>query len=253
MAKLKLGVQLYSVRHYVEKDMPGTLKKMAQIGYEGVEFYGGFFWPADEVKKAADDAGLAVTGWHVPFTAIDKPQIYATIEYAKKIGMKTICVPGLPAEMTCSADAWRETAKKFSEAAAILAKAGITLGYHNHSAEFKAIDGDDCAWDVFMKNTCPCVMGQIDNGNALSGGGDALAMLKKYPGRAVTWHIKPYSLKDGFATMIGEDSIDWKATFDEIIAQNATQWNIVEYECAEKYDEIEGVRLCCERIREMGY
>lgn len=253
MAKLKLGVQLYSVRDYLMQDMPGTLKKMAEIGYEGVEFYGGFFWPADEVKKAADEAGLTITGWHVGFAAIDKPQIYATIEYALKVGMKTICVPSLSKEMTKDADTWRETAKKFNEAAEILAGYGITLGYHNHATEFSSIDGEDCAWDVFMKNTSDKIMGQLDNGNALSGGGDALAMLKKYPGRAVTWHIKPYSMSDGFATMIGEDSIDWKATFDEIIAQNATEWSIVEYECAKKYDEIVGVKLCYDRIREMGY
>lgn len=251
--KLNLAVQLYSVRDYLMKDMPGTLKKMAEIGYKGVEFFGGFFWPADEVKKAADEAGLIITGWHVPFTAIDKPQIYATIEYARIIGMKTICVPGLPAEMTCDAEAWHKTAEKFNEAAKVLKNAGITLGYHNHAAEFTPIEGEDTAWDIFMKNTCPCIMGQIDNGNALSGGGDALAMLKKYPSRAYTWHIKPYSTETRFATMIGEDSIDWKATFDEIIAQNVTSWNVVEYECAEKYDEIEGVRLCYEKIREMGY
>ncbi len=248
MKKIPIAVQLYSVRNELMKDMPGTLKKVAEMGYKGVEFYGAFFWPAEEVKAALDAAGLVGVSWHIGYDVVAPNMIYATIAYCKAIGMKALAVPGLPASMTENPEAWRETAKKFNEAAKTLASHGIRLGYHNHDAEFKPFENGECAWDIFMSNTDKVVFGQMDNGNAMSGGADIMATLKRYPGRAYTCHLKPYSLKDGFATMIGEDDVPWGAWFEEIDRQNATAWYIVEYECAEKYSELEGVRLCLRAI-----
>lgn len=247
MKHIPVAVQLYSVHKELQKDMPGTLKKMAEIGYTGVEFYGAFFWSAEEVKAALDAAGLTCVGWHISYDAVAPNMIYATIAYCKALGMKTVAVPGLPKEMTESAEAWLDTAKKFEAAAETLARHGIALGYHNHNSEFAPFENGECAWDIFMSNTTK-VFGQLDNGNAMSGGADVMAFLKRYPGRAHTCHLKPYSLKDGYATMIGEDDIPWGAWFEEIDRQNATEWYIVEYECEEKYDEIEGVRRCLRAV-----
>lgn len=247
MKRIPIAVQLYSVHKELEKDMPGTLKKMAEIGYEGVEFYGAFFWSAEEVKAALEAAGLTCVGWHVGYEAISPAMIYATISYCKAIGMKTLAVPALPENMTESPEAWRETAEKFEKAAAILAEHGVALGYHNHDAEFIPFENGECAWDIFMSGTRK-VFGQIDNGNAMSGGADVMTYLKRYPGRAYTCHLKPYSVENGYATMIGEDDIPWGAWFEEIDRQGATQWYIVEYECEKKYDEIEGVRRCLRAV-----
>lgn len=253
MSQCRLGVQLYSVRESCKKDLPAAFKRIKEIGYSGVELYGGFLWSAEEVQKAAGDAGLTVIGSHVPFSAIDASQIYATIAYAKAVGMRYITVAMLHGEMCSDAAAWRDSAEKFNAAARILGRHGITLGYHNHAQEFRKEEGDATGWDIMMSGTDASVMGQIDNGNALEGGADALQYLQKYPGRAFTWHLKPYSLKTGFATMIGEDSIDWKAAFEEILAQGVTQWHIVEYDCPEKYPEMENIRRCYEAVRGMGY
>ena len=96
------------------------------------------------------------------------------------------------------------------------------------------------------------VNGQLDNGNALSGGGDALANLKKYPCRTYSFHLKPYSLADGFATMIGEDDINWTGTLDEIDAQGVTEWGIVEFSAKDRYPELEGAHRCLEALRKLG-
>lgn len=248
MKRIPIAVQLFSVRDELKKDMPGTLQKMAEIGYQGVEFFGKFSWPAEQVKAALDAAGLTCVGWHIGYDAIAPASIYATIAYCKAIGAKTLAVPGLPSAMTESAAAWRETAKKFSEVAEILSANGIRLGYHNHDAEFKPLETGECAWDIFMSSTTDAVFGQLDNGNAMSGGADALALLKKYPGRAYTCHLKPYSKENGFATMIGEDDVPWGAWFEEIDRQGTTAWYIVEYECEKMYSQVEGVRRCLRAV-----
>lgn len=253
MGHLKLGVQCYSVKDACLKDLRSTLKKIAEIGYEGVELFGYFWWDADTLKKAADEAGLTIIGWHVSYSTINERHLYATIAYAKSLGMKYLTVAMLPEEMCCDEAAWHDSAAKLNRAAKILRDHGITLGVHNHVVEFAPLEGGITGWDILMSQTVRGIAGQIDNGNALEGGADALAYLKKYPGRAYTWHMKPYSLSDGPETMIGEDSIDWKATIDEIARQGVTEWNIVEYRCVEKYGEMEGIQRCYEAIRKMGY
>lgn len=253
MNRLKLGVQCYSVKNACLKDLGGTLKKIAEIGYKGVEMFGCFWWDADMLRKAAEEAGLSIIGWHVSYSTINERHLYATIAYAKALGMKYLTVAMLPEEMRRDQAAWRDSAAKLNHAAKILNQYGITLGVHNHIAEFAQLEGGLTGWDILMSETDRSIAGQLDNGNALEGGADALTYLKKYPERAYTWHMKPYSLTDGPATMIGEDSIDWKATFDEIIAQGVSEWNIVEYCCTEKYDELEGIRRCYDAVRQMGY
>lgn len=250
MKRIPMAVQLYSVRRNLMRDMPGTLKKMAAIGYKGVEFFGGFSWPAEEVRAALDAAGLVCVGWHIPYDAITPAMIYATIAYCKVVGMKTLVVPGLPKEMTETPEAWRETALRFETAAKTLAAHGIFLGYHNHGMEFVPYENGEIGWDIFLSNTSRAVFGQLDNGNAMSGGADVMEVLKRFPGRAHTCHLKPYSLTDGYATMIGEDDIPWGAWFEEIDRQDATKWYIVEYECEEKFDEIEGVRRCLRAVEQ---
>ncbi len=253
MSVHKLGVQSFSIKDAVQKDLYGTLKKVAEIGYEGVEFFGAFSWSAEEVKKAADEAGLTIIGWHTPYAFIEDAFLYGTIAYAKAAGIKYITVPMIPRDLPITAETWHACAKKINDAGKVMAEHGIRMGYHNHTAEFKPVDGQLTGWDIMMQETDASITGQLDNGNALSGGRDALAYLCKYPGRAYTWHLKPYSLADGFATMIGEDSIDWKASFEEIDKQGVTEWSIVEFSCTAKYDELEGVKRCYDAIRAMGY
>ena len=249
MKVIPIGLGLFSVRRALEGDLEGTLCKVRDMGYEAVEFFGKAHDDPARVKAALAAAGLKVAGWHISIDTLSDAVFGATVAYHKAIGNKNLVVPGLPEEMTCSAAAWRATSAKMGGFVAKLAAEGMTLGYHNHHTEFAVLEGGQCAWDIMAG--APGLVLQLDNGNAMMGGADTLAMLKKYPGRGLTVHLKPYSLKDGHSTMIGEDDIPWLETFAELERQDATECALVEYEDA-KYEEFEGVRLCIEALKALG-
>ena len=249
MKNIPVGLGLYSVRHSLEKDLEGTLKKVKDIGYSYVEFYGNVYPDAPRLNAALKGAGLTVVGWHVPYDKLTDDKIDGTIAFHKEIGNPNLVIPGLPQEMTKDAAAWRASAEWMGKVAQKLKAHGQTLGYHNHHTEFSPLDNGECAWDIVA--AVPDIMLQLDNGNALNGGADTVALLKKYSDRSKTVHLKPYSVTEGFSTMIGKDSIPWKDTFDELERQAYTEYALVEYE-DEKYDEFEGVRLCLEALKEMG-
>lgn len=248
MMKIPVGVGLYSIHNALADDLEGSIRKVRDIGYEGVEFYSGIPKDAPRVNAILEQTGLKVCGWHSAIDDFSDENFDETVAFHRAIGNRRIVVPGLPPEMTCDAEAWKATAEMFQRLAIRLKAEGMTIGYHNHSEEFKPLDNGECAWDI-IAGAKDAVL-QLDNGNAMSGGADTLELLRKYPGRAGTIHLKPYSLKDGFSTMIGEDDIPWAETFLEIERQGATEWLIVEYE-DERYDEFEGIRLCYERVKQL--
>jgi len=175
-----------------------------------------------------------------------------TITYNKIIGNAELTVPGLPGEMTGSKAAWLETAKLFNDVAAKLAPYGMRLSYHNHGEEFKTMEGD-LPIRHLMDNTCPCIGLQLDNGNAFSAGADTDVYdpITRYPGRVRTIHHKPYSVEKGFATMIGEDDIDWARFFALCDKHQNVDWHIVEYE-DEKYSQLEGIEICLKALRKLS-
>jgi sugar phosphate isomerase/epimerase len=246
MKKVPLALGLYSVRTELKNDWKKCLETVKEMGYEGVEFFGPMSYPVDELKAELEKLNLPLVGWHIGFADVNEK----TVQYNRALGNNRLVVPGLPAEMTASADAWRETAKKFSEAADYLKGEGFLLGYHNHSTEFKQLNGE-IPWDIFAPATQGKIFLQVDNGNAMAGGADTVALFEKYPGRGVTVHLKPYSKKDGFATMIGQDDIPWEKTFEVLDKQNVTEWYVVEYE-DEKYGQYEGAKLTHDALRKMG-
>ena len=99
MSKPRIAVQLYSVRHEVEKDLLGTLKAVRGMGYEGVEFYGGYIRP-EVVLKGLEDTGLKIVGWHTSITNIMPGLLEVVILYNKKIGNNSVVVPALPSQYT---------------------------------------------------------------------------------------------------------------------------------------------------------
>lgn len=248
--KQKFALELYSVRHDLAQDFEGTLKAVRDMGYIGVEFAGGFVHSADRVSAALKDLGLVCCGWHTPWDYVQDDRLEATIAYNKAVGNRFIIVPGLPGECTATVEAWKATAAKFNEITAKLAGHGLFLGYHNHWDEFKAVDGQT-PFDAFFGTTNPEIIVQLDNGNALAGGADMLDIIKRYPGRLRTVHLKAYSLTDGFDTMIGEDSVPWTDFMRLCDEVGKAEWYIVEYESEKLHTPLTGVKLCIEALKKM--
>lgn len=247
MKKIPLALGLYTLRSELRPDWKGTLKKVASLGYQGVEFYGPMDYPVDELKAELEADGLTLVGWHVGLGDLNE----TTVKYNRALGNHRLVVPALPRELTSTIAGWREIAKKFCEAADWLKGEGFDLGYHNHEVEFKPLGGE-LPWDVFAAETAGKVFLQVDNGNAMAGGADTLAFFKKYPNRGYTVHFKPWSDKTGFDTMVGEDDIPWIATCEELDRQGVTEWYIVEYECEDHYTQWEGAKACIDALKKLG-
>jgi len=251
MKRIPLALGLFSVRDSLRYDWKEMLKHVAAVGYEGVEFFGAMAYDPEELKKELAANGLTLVGWHIGIDSLDEANFDNTVAFCKAAGNPRLVVPGLPAEMTASADAWRKTAEVFCAAADKLAPHGISLGYHNHHTEFQALDGE-IPWDIFVAGTEGKVFIQLDNGNAMNGNADVMELIRKYPRRGETVHLKPYSKKNGFDTMIGEDDVPWADFFAEIEAQGVTEWYVVEYECEGHYTQFGGVEACIAELKKMG-
>jgi len=246
--KIPVGLQLYSVRADCGRDLPGTLEAVAKMGYEGVEFAGYYGRSAKDLRKLLDDNGLKCCGTHTQLDTLLGDNLAPTIEFNKTLGNKYLVAPGLPGKYRESLAAWLETAKLFNELAEKVKPHAMLVGYHNHSAEFKAIDGK-LPWDVFMGNTSKDVIMQLDLGNAMHGGADPLPYLYRYPGRAVTIHLKEFS-KTNDKALVGEGDVPWKAVFALCKAVGGTEWYIIEHE-RYPYPPLECVEHCFKNLRKM--
>ena len=247
--KIPVALQLYSVRKDCTKDVVGTVTAVAKMGYKGVEFAGYYGQDAKTLRKLLDDCGLKCCGTHTGLDTLLGDKLGATIEFNKILGNKFLIVPGLPKKNRESRQAWQETARLFNELADKVKPHGMRVGYHNHTIEFAPLDGE-LPWDTFFGHTVPEVVMQFDTGNAMHGGGDACVYLKRYPGRAATVHLKPFS-KTNPDALIGEDEMPWTDIFNLCETIGKTEWYIVEYE-REAMPPLVGVEKCFQAMRKMG-
>lgn len=249
MARIPIALQLYSVRHDCERDLPGTLEAVARMGYEGVEFAGYYGRSAKELRQMLDDLGLVCVGSHLGLDALLGDALPATVDFNRTLGNRFLICPGLPAERRNSRAAWLETARLFDEIAARLEPENMVTGYHNHHIEFAPMDGE-LPWDTFFGNTRQDVVMQLDLGNALHGGADPVPFVERYPGRAVTVHLKEYSHTNDKA-LIGEGEVRWADVFHLCETVGGTEWYIVEQE-SYAYPPLECVERCLQALRRMG-
>jgi sugar phosphate isomerase/epimerase len=259
MPQIPVALQLYSIREDCTRDLPGSLKSVAEMGYEGVEFAGYYGRTAEELRRLLDDLGLRVAGTHTGLGTILGDELPKTVMFNQTLGNPNLIVPGLPPERRASREAWRETARLFDDVAATVEPQGMRVGYHNHAVEFQPLDGEK-PWDTFFGNARPSVVMQLDTGNAASGGGDCVVVLEQYPGRARTVHVKPYSFTlgkgdphKGFRPVFndGQDEMPWPEIFRLCETTGNTEWYIVEYE-SDAYPPMEAVRRCREGLKAMG-
>lgn len=262
MANVPIGLQLYSVRHALAEDLRGTLHKVAEMGYAGVEFFGAPRYTAHALRALLDETGLECCGWHTPWSLVQDDTLFPTIAYNQVLGNNKIIIPSIPAELRTSRADWLKLAPFFNQLADKLASHNMVTGYHNHWVEFVAMDGE-LPWYTLFDATQRNVVMQYDTGNSLPGNLDldVVGVIKRYPGRAVTVHIKPFSRtlarsekpEAGFRPLFGEadDDIPWSEFFGACEKVGGTQWYIVEYE-SDKYPPLEAVDRSLQALRAMG-
>ena len=247
--KVPIGVQLYSVRHDCQKDLPGTLAALKSYGYEAVEFAGYHGRSAAELRKLLDDNGLKCCGTHTGLDTLEGEALARTVDFNQAIGNRFLVVPGIPEERRKTAEDWKKLAALFDALADEVAASGMRVGYHNHSVEFRPLDGST-AWDIFFGGTKKPVVMQVDTGNCIDGGGDPEALIRRYPGRTASIHVKEFS-KTKPDAFVGEGDVPWNAVFEACETVGGTEWYIVEYE-HESQPALPSVERCLRNLRKMG-
>ncbi|MDQ0253162.1 sugar phosphate isomerase/epimerase [Evansella vedderi] len=228
MAKKQLGIQLYTLREACQEDFVGTLRKVAELGYDGVEFagyWGGF--EAQELKKILGELNLAATGSHVPFVRLEE-DLDEIIEFHRGINSNHIICPNLPMEMREDAENFINVAKRLNAIGEKTAANGIMFSYHNHDWELKDHNGKR-ALDIFLNETNPeWVKAELDVYWLAKAENNPVEWLERYKGRTPLIHLKDMTT-DGeqFFAELGAGGIDLQG-ITKIGAETGVKWWIVE-------------------------
>lgn len=243
-----IGLQMYSIREASEKDLLGTLEKVAKMGYSGAQFAGFFDQDAEDVKAKMDEFGMTSAGAHVPIDQLEN-QLDETLKYHETIGNDLIIVPYLPEEMRTTADDYKRTAELFNTIGEKLHTRGFTLGYHNHDFEFDTFDGKT-GFDILFENTdANHLKMELDCFWAAYTDNDPLDVIEKYADRCVSLHIKDMKAEGDqhISTELGTGTLPL-ADYMEKGRQVGAKWFIVEQEHFSK-DPLESARENVEAIK----
>lgn len=194
MKKFKVGLQLYSIRDEIEKDMDNALKQVKEMGYDYVEFAGFFNHKAEEVKAMLDKHGLTAISVHQGFEPyFEKGQ--EAIDYLKVIGAKYCAIPWYDKDKHICGDQWDETVAKFNEYGKALKENGIQLMYHNHDFEFEKHEGKFLLDWLYETISADILMPQIDTCWVNYAGYNPSEYILKYSGRMDVLHLKDFVCK----------------------------------------------------------
>ncbi len=250
--RIAIGCQLYAVRSEFTKNVPGTLKTLAEMGYAGVEFWGyrgtasvykdaaGKEWSASELRQLLDANRLRCCGIHLSVAALEDANLATCIENNRILGNRYLNIASAQKEMKSA-----ETIKKFAEflnAASVKAAAKqMLVGYHCHGGDFNRVDGR-MAYEMLFEQLKPEVNMQVDIGHALKAGVDPIVYFKKFAGRAKTVHLRETDDKKF-------DSPAYQELFNVLETVAGTEWYIVEEEKGNNFDFS---RQALEKLRRIG-
>ena len=246
---IPIGLELYSVREALKADPEGTVRSVAQMGYECVEFYAPYFeWSenqAKQMRKLLDDLGIRCFSTHNDERYFGPENIHRARDLNLILGSKYMVMassqpkPGL--------DGWKVVAAELNSAAEQLEPSGLKPGYHNHQPEFAAVEGTRPI-EVLAKNTKPSVMFQLDVGTCLEAGSDPVAWIRSNPGRIRSLHLKDWSPQKGYSVLFGEGVADWKSIFAAAESVGGVEYYLLEQE-GSRFPELETARRCLQSFR----
>jgi sugar phosphate isomerase/epimerase len=258
--KNQLGVQLYTIRDAVAKDLEGSLEKLAGLGYKNLEIYGynGTFFgkTAIEFKAILDKAGLQVISSHHGAGIANQSQGTMAMGWEKAVedihhlGAKYMaCAYLAPNERTT--EIYKSLPGLLSKAGEQTKAAGIQFAYHNHDFEFEKYE-DMLAYDHILKNTsADLVQMELDLYWINRAGHDPVAYFEKYPGRFPLWHVKDMEANTKDITQVGSGTID----FDKIFAAKklaGMEYWFVEQDVS-KMDIFESLKMSRDYVNKKGY
>jgi sugar phosphate isomerase/epimerase len=248
---IPVGLELYSVRDALKQDPEGTVRSVAQMGYQAVEFYAPYFeWTdnqAKQMRKLLDDLGIRCYSTHNDAEYFSPKNINRARDLNLILGCKYVVLAW--SDPKSGPDAWKAIADKLNSVAETLEPSGLKPGYHNHQAEFTGAVGQR-PMDILAKNTKPTVMLQLDVGTCLEAGSDPVAWIRANPGRIRSIHCKEWSPDPakGYKVLFGEGVADWKGIFQAAESVGGIEYYLIEQE-GSRFPELETARKCLEAYR----
>ncbi len=251
LASIPVGLELYSVRNELKQNLEATVRAVAQMGYQGVEFYAPYFdWSENQTKqmrKLLDDLGIRCFSTHNDSSFLSPEKIGRARDMNLILGSKYVVMAS--AKPKPGPDGWKAVADSLNVAADQLEASGLKAGYHNHQREFTP-DGSQRPIEILAKNTKPSVMLQLDVGTCLEAGSDPVAWIRANPGRIRSLHCKDWSPEPakGYAVLFGEGSADWKNIFAAAESAGGVECYLVEQE-GSRFSELETAERCLKSFR----
>ena len=245
-----IGLELYSVREALKQDPQGTVRAVAQFGYECVEFYAPYFeWNETQTKqmrKLLDDLGIHCFSTHNDEEYFSSENINRARDLNLILGSKNVVMASADPKQS---GGWRAIADKLNSAADKLESSGLKTGYHNHQPEFTPMNGVRPI-EILAKNTKPSIMLQLDVGTCLEAGSDPVAWIRANPGRIRSLHLKEWSSDPakGFHVLFGEGVADWKNIFAAAESVGGVEYYLLEQE-GSRFSELETARRCLHSFR----
>ena len=241
-----VGLELYSVRGELAKDLVGTVRAVARMGYEVVEFYAPYFnWTpeyAKEVRRLLDDLGIRCHSTHNNTPSFTKGGLPKASELNRILGAKYIVMAS--AGSVVGIDGWREVADVLTVTAEQLRPLGMATGFHNHLSEWAQVEGQR-PMDVLAANTPDDVMLQLDVGTAVEAGADPVAWIKSHPGRIRSIHCKDWAAGEGkgYRVLFGEGGSPWRQIFAAAEAGGGVEYYLIEQE-GSRFSELDTAERC---------
>jgi len=223
MAK-PISVQLYSVREEAAKDFPGTLKKIAQMGYKGVEFAGLHNHSAKEIAQLIRSLGMAASSAHVGLPT--KENIHQIADEANELGYKYL-ISGFGPDDMKTLEQVKACAEKLAKACELTKSVGLQFGMHNHWWEFDRKFEGKTPYEIFM-NTVPDLCSELDIYWSTKGGADTVELVKKWGNRIPLLHVKDGDLGERIVHKAAGDGKIPIASIVNAADPKALKWLVVE-------------------------
>jgi sugar phosphate isomerase/epimerase len=245
------GLELYSVREELKKDPEGTVRAVAQMGYQGVEFYAPYFdWSeaqAKQMRKLLNDLGIRCFSTHNNSSYLSPEKIGRARDMNLILGSKYVVMAS--SDPKSGLNGWKEVADALNAAADQLESSGLKVGYHNHKREFVPVENQRPI-EILAKNTKASVMLQLDVGTCLEAGSDPVSWIRANPGRIRSLHLKDWSPEPekGYKVLFGEGAAEWKNIFEAAENGGGVEYYLIEQE-GSRFTELDSARRCLQSFR----
>jgi sugar phosphate isomerase/epimerase len=219
---LPIGCQTYPVREALGKDIPGTLKQLASIGYKTIEMcsppgyerggYAPFLkYKAAELRQVIKDAGLGCESCHYNFGEL-KTNLDERVAFAKELGLKQMIVASLGLRREATMADWMKACEELNKIGEQTLKAGLQTGFHNHAGEFEKIDGV-LIYDQMLGKLDPKLVKMQFQVSVINMGFEAATYMNKYPGRFISLHLQDWSSAEKKQVAVGKGIVEWPKLF----------------------------------------